>query len=265
MKKYTIRPINTGFIKTNKKSYVYHHSTHKYYDVDGFVKMPVAVFLIEDGEKKILVDTGMCNTEIADKYHHPGSYQPEGYSIIDQLKKINIKPEEIDMIIFTHLHWDHVQHVKAFKNAELLVQKKEYEYALNPIPLYYKSYEFPTTGLRQQFEGLNFRLVDGDEEIFDGISVCLSAGHSIAHQSVVVNTRNGQYHCVGDLIFSLDNLKSIEEIHYNITPPARFLNIDDAWRSIEALKSRAQDFEHILPAHTVEMIPLIERGVVLGG
>ena len=41
---------------------------------------------------------------------------------------------------YTHLHWDHVYYTPMFKNAKLYAQRKEYEFALNPIPLYYKSY-----------------------------------------------------------------------------------------------------------------------------
>jgi glyoxylase-like metal-dependent hydrolase (beta-lactamase superfamily II) len=261
---YTIKTLITGFTKTNKSTYIYHHSTHKFYDVEGFQELPVAVFLVEGNGKKILIDTGMSNTEIAGKYHHPGSYQPEGYTIMDQLKKHGLSTHDIDMIIFTHLHWDHVYYINEFPNAELVVQKSEYEYANNPIGLYHKSYEYPTIGLTPQFEGRDFTLVEGETEIIEGISVYLSTGHSIGHQTVVVNTKDGKYHCCGDLIFSLDNLNEIPEINYTITPPGRFMNIDEAWKSIEDLKERAGERKFILPTHAIEMIELAENNIILG-
>ena len=95
MNVYTIRPIVTGYTHTHKGTYVYHHSTHKYYDAEGYAELPVTVFLVEGNGKKIMIDTGMSCTEIAHKYHHPGSYQPEGYAIHEQLEKLGIKPEEI--------------------------------------------------------------------------------------------------------------------------------------------------------------------------
>lgn len=264
MQEYTIRPLITGFTKTNKSTYIYHHSVHKFYDVEGFMELPVTIFLVEGNGKKILIDTGMSNTEIAGKYHHPGSYQPEGYTVMDQLNKIGLSTDDIDMIIFTHLHWDHVYYTNEFPNAELVVQKIEHEYALNPIGLYHKSYEYPTIGLKPQFDGREFTLVEGETEIIDGIHVYLSTGHSIGHQTVVVNTKNGEYHCCGDLVFSLDNLKEVPEMHYSITPPGRFMNIDESWKSIEDLKRRAQSLDHILPTHAIEMIALAENGVVIG-
>ncbi|MBF0443883.1 MAG: N-acyl homoserine lactonase family protein, partial [Oligoflexales bacterium] len=238
--------------------------THKYYDTEGFVELPVSVFLIEGNGRKILVDTGMSNTEIAGKYHHPGSYQPEGYAIHEQLEGLGIRCEEIDMIIFTHLHWDHVYYLDRFPNAELVANKREYDFAVAPIPLYYKSYEFPALGLTPQFAGRTFTLVEGETEIIPGISVYPSTGHSIGHQTVVVSTKDGQYHLCGDLIFTFDNLKEIPEIHYTITPPARFLNIDESWRSIEELKRRAKGTKFILPTHAPEMIDLAKNKVILG-
>lgn len=264
MTNYTITPINTGYTNTNKGTYLYHHSVHAYYDTEGSVKLPVTIFLVQGNGKKILIDTGMSDTEIAGKYHHPGSVQPEGYAVHEQLAKLGIKCEEITDIIFTHLHWDHVYNLGKFTNAKLYVQRTEYEFAVNPIPLYYKSYEYPVLGLEPQFTGKEFVLLDGETEVMDGISVYPTPGHSVGHQTVVVNTKDGQYHCCGDLIFTFDNLKECPEMHYDITPPGRFLNIVDEWRSIEELKKRAAGTEFILPTHAPEMIALVESGKILG-
>ena len=68
---------------------------------------------------------------------------------------------EITDIIFTHLHWDHVHYLDRFVNVDLHVQRTEYQFAVNPIPLYYKSYEYPVLGLKPQFDGRSFKLYDG--------------------------------------------------------------------------------------------------------
>ena len=86
---------------SNKANYLYHNSTHKYYDVEGNIQLPVTVFLVQSEDRKILIDTGMSSTEIANKYHHPGSVQPEGYAIYEQLEKMGISCDEITDIIYT--------------------------------------------------------------------------------------------------------------------------------------------------------------------
>ena len=264
MRNYTITPINTGLVVSGKGTYLYHHSVHKFYDVEGDATQPVTVFLAQSGDKKVLIDTGMSNTEIAEKYHHPGSVQPEGFAIHEQLGKLGIDPLEITDIVFTHLHWDHVYYLDQFTNANLYVQRREYEFAMNPIPLYYKSYEHKSLGIEPQFKGKYFHLLDGECEVIDGIYVYPSPGHSVGHQTVVVNTKDGQYHCCGDLIFTYDNLLEVPEMHYEITPPGRFLNIEDEWNSIVELKKRAKSKEFILPCHAPEMLELVASGRILG-
>ena len=191
MTNYTIKPIITGYTNISKGTHLYHHSVHKFYDVEGYTELPVTIFLVQGNGKNILIDTGMSNTEIAGKYHHPGSYQPEGKAVFEQLETMGMSCGDIDTIIFTHLHWDHVYYLNKFPNAKLYVQKSEYECAVNPIPLYYKSYEYPVLGLTPQFDGRDFTLLEGECEIFDGIGVYLSTGHSVGHQTITVNTKDG--------------------------------------------------------------------------
>lgn len=109
MSNLTVRPINTGFVTMIPKQYLYHHSTVAFYPEasDQEEEYPVFTYLVEGGGKLLLVDTGMAYTERADKYHHHGSHQPEGMSIVEQLAALGYKPEEIDIVVFTHLHWDH--------------------------------------------------------------------------------------------------------------------------------------------------------------
>ncbi|NLG83480.1 MAG: N-acyl homoserine lactonase family protein [Firmicutes bacterium] len=260
MAKLVIRPIVTGYVPTSKKNYHYHHSTHPDKQVDdGKLLLPCISYLIEGGKELVLVDTGMAYTERADKYHHPGSFQPEGFAIHERLAKLGLKCEDIRYVIFTHMHWDHIFYMEKFVNAKFIAHRKEYEFALNPIPLYYKSYEHPILGIRRPFEGLKVDVVDGEEEIIPGVRVFPSPGHSPGHQSVEVETSTGNYICCGDSIFIYDNLDPIPEIHYNLTPPARFADIVECWRSIEELKARAKSREFILPSHEPEIERLLKE------
>lgn len=261
---YTIKAINTGFTQTSKSKYLYHHSVHKFYDVEGFAFLPVVVLLVQGNGHNILIDTGMSNTEIADKYHHPGSYQEEGQAVHEQLEKMGISPDDINTIIFTHLHWDHCYNMEKFKNAKLYVQREEYEFAMDPIPLYYKSYEAPVLGRKPPFYDAKFELLDGETEIMDGISVYPSPGHSTAHQTVTIQTTEGEFHFVGDLFFTKDALKPVPEMNYDITPPGRFLNIVHSWNSTRDLLKRVESEDKVLGTHIHDMIEIIESGRVIG-
>ena len=266
MSNLTVRPINTGFVTMIPKQYLYHHSTVAFYPEasDQEEEYPVFTYLVEGGGKLLLVDTGMAYTERADKYHHHGSHQPEGMSIVEQLAALGYKPEEIDIVVFTHLHWDHCFYMEKFTNAEFYVNKKEYEFAMNPIPLYFKSYEAPELGITRPFEGIAMNLVEGDTEIMPGVRVFETPGRSVGHQSVEIDTAAGRYICCGDSIFIMDNVKPIEELHYDITPPNRFSDIVASWKSIERIKERAEGPDKILTCHDREMLVRAAVTPVLG-
>ncbi len=262
----TIRPINTGFVTTIPKQYIYHHTTVAHIDniSDDRIEMPCFTFLIEGGEKLVLVDTGMAWSERATKYHHPGSFQPEGMSIIDQLDKIGYKPEDIDIIVFTHMHWDHIYYMEKFTNAKYIAHKKEYEFALDPIPLYYKSYEHPALGITAPFTGLKIDTIEGETEIIPGVRTFDTPGHSPGHICVEIDTKDGSYICVGDAGFFLDNFKPIPKIHYTVTPPGRFYNIVESWKSLEKIVARAESLDFILACHEVSLLEKVKDTPVLG-
>ena len=142
---YRIRPLNSGYIPTKPLEYWYHFSCSKYIEKYGLTneldQLPDFTFLIEGGDKLILVDTGMSWDEHADKYHHGPSTQRPGVDDIEsRLAQAGYKPEDVDIVIFTHLHWDHVFYIEKFVNARFIVNEVEWNYAHNPVSLHFKSY-----------------------------------------------------------------------------------------------------------------------------
>ena len=163
----TITPLNSGMCTSNPKTYHYHPSTHKYYtNVSNEDKaLPVFCYLLNTGDELILIDTGMSDTDRANTYHHPGSVQLPDEAMPRAVMKAGYNPDDVTKIIFTHLHWDHTFYMKDFKNAKYYAQRKEYEFAMNPIPLYYKSYEYKDLGIEAPFIGVKFELIDGERRV----------------------------------------------------------------------------------------------------
>ncbi|MDR1518788.1 MAG: N-acyl homoserine lactonase family protein [Planctomycetota bacterium] len=268
MPKLTIRPLNTGHVPTNPFQYHYHHSVQPFLkDVPNEkVPLPVVTYLVEGGGKLLLVDTGMAPTERANKYHHPGSWQEEGQDIESRLKAAGHKTTDVDIVVFTHLHWDHMFFADKFAHARLVAHRRELDFARNPIPLYYKSYEFPALGIAPPIAGLNIQMVEGETEIMEGVRVFESFGHSPGHMSVEVDCADGdKYICAGDSIFVLGNLNPVPELHYDITPPGRFYNIVEAWRAIASQKARAKSLNHLLLCHDIKILDRIKENPIIGG
>lgn len=266
MSNYTIRPINTGYVPTYPKQYHYHHSVHAFIPgiSDEKEALPVFVFLLEGDGNRILVDTGMSWTERANKYHHPGSWQEPGQAIWEQLDKLNIPYESINYVLFTHMHWDHIFYMDYFKKARFVAHQKEYTFAMDPIPLYYKSYEHPFLGITRPFEGIKVDTVDGETEIVPGVRMFETFGHAPGHMSIEVDTKDGKYICGGDSAFRLANFNSIPEIGYTVTPPARFVDIIETWKSLELTKERAESLDKILLAHETDLLNRIAEQPVFG-
>ena len=262
----TIRPLNTGFIPTKPLQYHFHFSAEPYLkDVPNEkIPLPDYAFLVEGGDRLVLVDTGMSWTERANDYHHPGSWQDEGQDIGSMLRSVGYSCGDIDIVVLTHLHWDHSYYLEKFNDSRVLVHRREYEFAQHPIPLYYKSYEDPALGLEAPYKA---EPVEGDElEVIPGIRILETFGHSPGHISVEVDCADGRnYICAGDSLFDLRNLDPIPELHYDIIPPGRFADVVATWNSVRKQKARVEDKHQILPAHDKTLPDRLAENPIIGG
>jgi glyoxylase-like metal-dependent hydrolase (beta-lactamase superfamily II) len=146
------------------------------------ITIPTISFFIEGNGKNYLVDTG-APVEVM-KRHWDGPIS-DVQSFEGALEKVGLKPEDIDIIIQTHLHFDHAGNIAKCKNAKVIIQEEELKFALSPHPLFAPNYDLAL------MQGVNFYPVKGDTEIADGIKVILTPGHSPGTQSVAVETAKG--------------------------------------------------------------------------
>ena len=237
---YLIRPILTGYQLLDKGLYATFRK-----GLGTIIEHPVFAFLVEGGGKRVLVDTGMSTTERSLEYHHNGR-QEDGQAIHQQLLKIGVEPDSIDAIIFTHLHWDHCANIKEFRKAVYYVGDVEYNFAIDPIPPYWTSYEHPAINLTPAFAGCSFELVHGEKQIFDGITVIPAPGHSPGHIVISVQTVKGSYIIAGDLMFIRENLHPDVERGWPLTPPGRFSSLIETWNSMTEIVKRA---DYVLMTH----------------
>jgi N-acyl homoserine lactone hydrolase len=143
--------------------------------------LPVHAWLV-DG--RVLVDTGMVDST------------PE----LDAEWGIALEPwpelDGVECVVNTHLHFDHCGGNRRFAGTPTYVQRAELDAVSEP--------DYLVEWVR--FEGADYRPLDGDEELFDGISVLVSPGHSPGHQCVVVETEEGLVVLGGDVTYSMGDL-----------------------------------------------------------
>lgn len=264
----TVRPLNTGWIPVAPEQYFYHSPALPYKKIpQGRVELPAFAFLIEGGPFPLLVDTGMPDTLRANRIHpksHSGAHQDPGMELSAQLKKAGYSPGDIPMVILTHLHWDHIGGLPAFKGAQLFVHPQEYAFAQNPIPPYYRAYEHARIGETPSFSGCSFNMIGEGWEPFPGIHILETPGHSPGHLSVEVETASGRYLCAGDALFLRENLDPTPQLNYDITPPGKLCSLIDGWHSVQKIAARTASRALLLPSHDRALWDLIQRTPVLG-
>ena len=141
---------------------------------------------IEGGDKRILVDPGV-EAEDVPRYSSLEVAGEKIRSLEENLSRFSLKPSDIDIVIITHLHFDHFANTRKCPNAEVIVQKRELDFALHPHPLFARSFK-----KEPWFEDVKFVTVDGDKEVMPGIQLLLTPGHTAGNQSVVVQTSKGK-------------------------------------------------------------------------
>lgn len=180
--------------------------------------------LIVSDKENILVDTGIGELPEQYKRFYSVRQSPE-QALRMQLESFHLRPEDITIVINTHLHFDHCGNNKLFKNAKFYVQAEELRYAFAPDRFQKNSY------IQEFFDnGLDFVTVKGDHKLTENISLISTAGHSPGHQSVVARTAGKACVYCGDAAPLKENLTAL-----NI--PGVLYHADDALRSIEKLKS----------------------------
>jgi N-acyl homoserine lactone hydrolase len=156
--------------------------------VDGGA-WPVFGWAIDTPGGTILVDTGMIDsTPSLDERWRPVLHAwPELGPVV--------------AVINTHLHFDHCGGNRRFAGTPTYVQRAELEAAAGSDYL----------AEWVHFDGESYVEVDGDAQLFDGVSVLLTPGHSPGHQAVVVETAEGIIVLAGDVTYSMRELSGASQ------------------------------------------------------
>lgn len=161
-------------------------------------------WVLRRGDHVILVDTGYDEAE-ATARGRPIRMHPA-----EALAPLGLRPEAIDQVIVTHLHYDHAGGLHLFPNAKLYLQVAEMAYATGPC-MCHDTLRMPYTAghiceaVRRLHAG---RVIfhDGDAEVAEGVTVHRIGGHSRGLQAVRVRTAAGWLVLASDAAHYYENL-----------------------------------------------------------
>ena len=232
MSAWTITMLDTGTQTVDKSIITY------LTDMGREIQIPVTVALIQ-GNQTILVDTSFLSVERTWEIRRRKIGRTPAQGLTAALASVGVRPEDVEIVIHTHLHYDHAGNNQLFPRARFLVQREELRYALAPTTFDATAYFAPSLGITPDYLGTKFELLDGDAEIAEGVRVITTPGHTPGHQSVLVETTAGRYCVAGDAVDQYENLQ-------RRIPPGVHTNVIDCVASLERI---AREAHSVLPAH----------------
>jgi len=152
------------------------------------IKLATRCWLIKGNGKTILVDDGN-GTKWSDKLKDIYNLDYKNSDLLSSLRRAGVAPADITDVILTHLHFDHAggsttmengKLVPAFPNARYYVQRKQWELSQNPTEKDRGS--FMRDDYMPLMEHKVLELVDGECEIFPGIELLVTNGHTNSQQ-----------------------------------------------------------------------------------
>jgi glyoxylase-like metal-dependent hydrolase (beta-lactamase superfamily II) len=209
-------------------------------DAGEMIEIPWFFYVIQHASGTVVFDTG-SHPSLADRPHERlgpvadlvDIRMKTTDGIVDRLATIGLKPEQVDLVIQSHLHYDHAGGLEFFASKPVLVQQRELDFAMAP-PIYqrdmYTQADFADV--------TTWMTIDGDHDVFgDGTIVAFpTPGHSRGHQSLLVRLPGRSVILVADAAYMPESLE--ESIMPGIvwSPDAMV----ESWERIRSLRDETE-------------------------
>ncbi len=181
-------------------------------DENNLIPMVVNMFVLKAHGKNMLFDAGLGDT-LSDR--EKKVYNTDGVSHLEAgLKKLGLTPDDIDVVILTHLHTDHCggvvkrvdgEYIPRFKNARYIISRDEWEAAIHPdertSAVYISSRLLPL----EQAGLVSF--IDEDTELFPGIRAVSTGGHTEDHFALELESEGHQVFYYADIFPSQHHMR----------------------------------------------------------
>jgi len=235
LKEYLIRPFKIMEYTTDWAVLTY------LIDIGKKVQNYSYLWYIEGPKEKIVVDTS-SSPEIDRAISGIKSKGSGPAGIRAALQSAGLRPDDIDIVINTHLHFDHCGNNSMFRKARVIAQKDELEFAYNPIPTQKHFYRLEDL---RDFEARDHELVDGDKNIVEGVRVLKVPGHTLGMQAVTVETSKGIAAICSDSVYRYRNWYPSDPKygtpvkHLHRIPPGHHVDLRQWFESMDKVEKLA--------------------------
>ncbi len=181
-------------------------------DDKNMIPMVTNLFVLSAHGKNMIFDIGLGDT-LSDR--EKKVYNTDGVSNLEPgLKQLGLTPDDIDYVILTHLHTDHVggavkavgdRYVPRFSKARYIIDKNEWQSAINPNER--TSAVYIPERLVPLEEAGQIDFIDGDTDLFDGIKAVRTGGHTGDHYALEIESEGKQVFYYADIFPSRHHMK----------------------------------------------------------
>ncbi len=194
-------------------------------DENNLCSWAMRSLLIEDGDRLILIDTGMGDKQSAKFFGH---YHLHGNDDLDsELKRLGYHRDEITDVFLTHLHFDHCggaivydnskEHlVPAFKNATYWSNEKHWEWATHPNPR--EKASFLSENILPIQESGQLKWCGAGNEPFDHWEIFEANGHTEAQMIPIITYKGEKFAFCADLLPSVAHIPLAWTMAYDVRP-----------------------------------------------
>lgn len=213
------------------------------------VRIPVYSYLIETGQGRILFDTGCshhCRTDPASLLGEDTvpvltpKLRPADH-IEEQLQAIGVPIEDIDMVVNSHLHFDHAGGNEAFRKHHFGIQAEEWQAAETDREAY------PDPAFRPD-SASRVTTFAGDTELAPGLQLIFTPGHTPGHQSLLVELNDGPVIITSDAVYTRS--------HFSPDHIGASYDRDRARQSLQRLVDLVKDGARPFFSHDPEQVTL---------
>ncbi len=190
---------------------------------NNFAQLTLRCLLVESGERKILIETGIGN-------HYSEKYlQNNGVTAIDQLGKSlaenGVSADEITDVFLTHLHWDHctgaVKSTESgfeltFPNATIWCSLRQWEHAKVSNPRERAAYHREVLDFLH--ESGKLKLVESGGELFPGFDILMVDGHTPGQMIPILKAGTHTFAYMSDLIPTAASIPLLWIAAYDLDP-----------------------------------------------
>ena len=217
------------------------HDYGQYRLPDGDLDMDYNFWVMRAGDSIVLMDTGY---DIAARdWLGEISVTPTP----DGLRMIEVDPLDVDMVITSHFHYDHIGYLGLFERAQVVSGQKEYDYwfakrAANALKGEFTTEENLVPIEKAEKEG-RLRLISEEAEVFPGITVYQVGGHCPGETIALVDTEKGP------LILASDAAHFYEQLEHG-WPFFAFTDLEEMRNALAFIRKLAEDRgATVIPGH----------------